>query len=237
MDWKDFFQNYRDIDINNDTDLLYQVGKSVGGKPITNDQFFAITNTIIHELQLSENDTLLDLCCGNGLITFELSKKVKEVIAIDVSKAYIDTANKYKKNENIYYLNCDVRNYELIINSVAGKKINKVLIYESLAYLTPLDLEMIMAYLDVLSAPGLRFMIGSILDKEKKINFFNTISRKLDYLFRYKLLGRDMGLGRWWTKKEIRNTAEKYGYACRIVDQNAILHTAHYRFDVVLTKN
>ena len=82
--WKEFFQNYRIIDINGDIDLFYQVGYTVERKPISNEQFNCIIESIEKQLQLSASDTLLDLCCGNGAVTYELAKKVKSVVAVAI---------------------------------------------------------------------------------------------------------------------------------------------------------
>jgi len=40
-DWKNFWQSYRNIEIRQEEDLLYQVGSTVGGKPISREMFMA----------------------------------------------------------------------------------------------------------------------------------------------------------------------------------------------------
>ncbi len=237
INWKEFFQKYRIIEIKNDQDLLYQVAATVKGKPITNEQFHALTNSIKKELQLTDDDRMLDLCCGNGVMTYVFAPVVKEIVGVDISKPYVQNANKYKKAVNISYLLGDVTNLNKLSSELKLNSFNKILLYGSLGYFTPKDLEKILGYLGDLVTPQVRMMIGSILDKTKKWNFFNTWQRKFNYIFKYKLLGIDMGLGRWWTKKEIKTIANKFGYDCRIINQNPILHTAHYRFDCLLTKN
>lgn len=236
MKWKDFFQKYRIIAITNDEDLLYQVGKTVGGSPITNEQFRALTKSIQKALQLTDKDRMLDLCCGNGVMTYEFAKVVEEIIGVDISAPYIQNANKYKKAINISYHLADATDLEKLVNKLTTKAFNKVLLYESLAYFTPKDMKKILASLSRLAASDFKMMIGSILDQKKKWVFFNTLGRKITYIFQNKLLGRDKGLGRWWTEKEIKTIANKFGYNCLFIDQNPILHTAHYRFDCVLTK-
>ena len=39
-------------------------------------------------------------------------------------------------------------------------------------------------------------MLGSVLDNKRKWNYFNTMKRKLVYLIEYKLLDKDIGLGK-----------------------------------------
>ena len=80
------------------------------------------------------------------------------------------------------------------------------------------------------------FMLTSVLDANKKWQFFNTFGRRVAYFFKHKLLGRDTGVGRWWTQKEIEEVARENGYASSFIRQNPDLYTSHYRFDVVLTR-
>lgn len=237
INWKEFFQKYRIVDIKNDNDLLFQVGTTVGGKPISPEQFSAIVDSLTAGLNLQKNDSLLDLCCGNGVITHQLADKAGYVAGIDISAPYIDNAIKFKKKTNIEYFHSDVTDGPAIIHHTGGKTFNKISLYASLAYLTPPDLEKIMTYLNTLSPAHTCFMIGSILDQQKKWNFFNTFRRRVNYIFKYWLWGRDFGLGRWWSKAEISLIARKYGYTAEFREQNSILHTAHYRFDVILTRN
>lgn len=236
MNWKIFFQTYRVIDIKNDNDLLYQVAATVGGKPITEKQFQALINSIKTGLQLSNKDVLLDLCCGNGIITYELAKDVKEIAGIDISVPYINNANRHKKADNITYLLGDITDSGLIIDELHDKSFNRVLLREALAYFSPQDLNKILTYLYTLTAPDFRMMISSVLDNDRKWNFFNTWRRKLTYIVKYRFLGMDSGIGRWWTRDEIETVARKCGYNCCFMDQDPILHTAHYRFDCLLTK-
>jgi cyclopropane fatty-acyl-phospholipid synthase-like methyltransferase len=234
--WKSFFQNYRLIDIKNDEDLLYQVGFTVKSKPISKNQFQIIIESINKELQMNEDDVLLDLCCGNGIITYSFSHLVKEIVGIDVSKPYIENANRFKKANNVTYLLGDVTDSINLSYLIKKKDFNKIILYGSLAYFAPKDLETVLRCLKASQSPSLSFMIGGILDKNKKGSFYNNFSRKINYILNHKLLGKDMGLGRWWTKNEISKIATKNDYYCRFIDQDPSLYSSHYRFDCVLIK-
>ena len=59
-------------------DYMKQVQKVFRGHPIPEWKFKIIVSEICHRLKLEEEDILLDLCCGNGLITKELAKKFRE---------------------------------------------------------------------------------------------------------------------------------------------------------------
>jgi SAM-dependent methyltransferase len=227
--WKIFFQTYRIVEINDDNDLLYQIGATVNGKPITKLQHSEIVNSITTGLELNPKDNVLDLCCGNGIITNDISRIVNKVIGIDGSESYIANARKIKNNHNIIYRCDDVLNFRKYI---VGENINKVLFYASLAYFS--KEELINILLNLKQENIEMVYMGSILDKNKKFKFFNTFKRKIHYLFNYLILRNDLGLGNWWSKREIIKIAAAQGFKIDILDQNPILHTAHYRFDALL---
>ena len=55
-------------------------------------------------IDLKESDSLLDVCCGNGLITKELSLYCFQVTGVDFSKKMIYNANKECNYSNIKYI-------------------------------------------------------------------------------------------------------------------------------------
>jgi SAM-dependent methyltransferase len=227
--WKIFFQTYRIVEIINDNDLLYQIGATVNGKPISKLQHSEIVNSIATGLELNPKDNVLDLCCGNGIITNDISRIVSKVIGIDGSESYVANARKIKNNHNIRYHCDDILNFRKYI---VGENINKVLFYASLAYFSKEELITILSNLK--NSKTEKIYIGSILDKDKKYKFFNTFKRRIHYLFNYLILRNDLGLGNWWSKNEIIKIAAAQGFKIEILDQNPILHTAHYRFDALL---
>jgi len=227
--WRRFFQTYRIIDIKDDKDLLYQVGTTVGGKPVSELQHQAIIKDISNGLILCKEDVVLDLCCGNGVITYDIAQHVNKVIGVDGSDSYIDNAIRLKASKNIRYHCDDIKNFR---NYVNGEKINKVLFYASIAYFSKGEL---IELLKQLKEAGIEQMyIGSILDRERKFRYFNTFRRKVHYLLNYLILRNDLGVGNWWSRREIIKIAAGQGFKIEIKEQNPILHTAHYRFDVLL---
>lgn len=58
-------------------------------------------NALFSKLILNENDTVLDLGCGEGSITIPLAKKVKKVIGYDSSSKMLEFLEKRAKNKNI----------------------------------------------------------------------------------------------------------------------------------------
>lgn len=233
--WIDFWQNYRNVPIKDDNDLLYQVAATVAGKPIGKDIFNYIVSDIGNNLKLNDSDNLLDLCCGNGVLTYEISKKVKSVTGIDSSKLYIENANTYKKTSSIDYVEMDILNIGTI-DKIFSRKFTKVLFQSAIQYIDKKEFEIILGNLYNLTTDDVIIFIGNVLDYSRRYKFYDTVGRKFQYLFLKQLFNKDLGLGNWWEKSTLLKICNNKGFDCIFLAQNPILNTAHYRFDCILTK-
>lgn len=227
--WKRFWTTYPQKA--NDTEYLKQVGKTVGGVQISQEQFDAILDDIDRHLNISSDDVVLDLCCGNGFITNKIAKKCKEVVGIDFSKVLIEEARKITREPNVKYIVIDAREIRSLTKDY-GNYFTKVLWYEALAFFNEDDLYEILDSIKILTREKPLILVGSVLDHSRKWNFFNTFKRKMTYIFKIVLLGQKVGLGKWWKREQIENVCNKLGFMCEFHYQNDILHTAHYRIDV-----
>ncbi|MEA3499582.1 MAG: class I SAM-dependent methyltransferase [Candidatus Marinimicrobia bacterium] len=231
-DWYKFWQKYRVIEINSEDDLLFQVGRTINKKPESIKELNLNIQDIKEKLSLNEKDILLDLCCGNGIVTFALSKYVDKVIGVDFSNPLIINAKKYNSNKNIQYIEADIidtKIYEFDYNY------NKVLISASLQYLTVNDFDKLLYNLTANLRNKLEnIFITDIMDVNRKWNFFRTFKQKLDYFIKIKVLGKSLGLGKWWSRKEIITLADKYNFSYKFFSQNKKINTSHYRFNVLL---
>ena len=59
------------------------------------------------EDNVKKNDYVLDIGCGNGALTYDVAKKVKKVIGIDINKNNISFAKKNYFRKNIEYIHGD----------------------------------------------------------------------------------------------------------------------------------
>ena len=53
---------------------------------------------------VNENDTVLDIGCGNGALTYDVAKKAEKVVGIDLSEQNISIAKRKYSRENIEYI-------------------------------------------------------------------------------------------------------------------------------------
>lgn len=232
--WFEFYKNYRNIRINSEDDLLFQVGKTVSSKAIDDNQFNIIIEEIIKELQITPEDNILDLCCGNGLLTKYIAKKAGFIFGIDFSDTMLINANKYNAGDNIEYLFHDVKKINELTKVIKSKRINKVIIYDALAYFRKQELIDILESLNKSLVCKHSILLGSVLFKEKKWNFYNTFNRKLNYLINHRILGKNKGLGKWWQYNELQSIVNQFNYKMKIISQDPKIYTAHYRVDVLL---
>jgi len=164
--WKDHYdQNTEQF-----KDSLYkQVGKTVNGVEIDDQQLDCITRGVIDTLHLNQEDVVIDLCCGNGLITKYVATAVSKIIGVDFSKGLIDTANAKSHAENITYIESDV----LKLPSEFFKQGSKYYMHEALQHFS---VEMLGRLLENMSCirSGATFFISSVPDKERLRDYYDT---------------------------------------------------------------
>ncbi|MCU7798966.1 MAG: class I SAM-dependent methyltransferase [gamma proteobacterium symbiont of Lucinoma myriamae] len=214
---------------NNMDDFLQQVGKTYLGKTISNDVFEKIIKSIKLSLKLDSTEQVIDLGCANGLVTSEISKHVNNVIGYDLSDDLIKIANKYNKNSNVLYFTQDILNIKF-----KKHNIKKIYMYEVLQHFEYKSLRELLIKLKS-ELGDFTFFIGSVPDQERIINFYNTNERKR-FLFKDILENKKNHLGNWWYKEHILLLSEELELKASIIEQDDKLHTAHYRFDVLIEK-
>lgn len=232
-DWENYWAKRPSVKTADKRDYLKQVGKTVKGEPISDEQFQLIVSQIFRHLNLEKDDIALDLCCGNGLITKELAKQCKEVTGIDFSRPLLEVANRDHRPANVVYQNINVLDLDKML-PIAKGAFSKVLMYEALQHVSKRALTTILRNILPLSHKRCIILIGSVPDEAKKWEFYNTPKRRLVYVVK-TILGRE-AIGTWWDKEFIKTTCKELGLRCEFKEQKKELHTSHYRFDVLISR-
>lgn len=76
-----------------------------------------ILNKILNSLEISENDTVLEIGCGIGTLTIKLAKKVKKVIGVEIDKRFKPILENFLK---------EYPNVELIFEDILKVEISKI---------------------------------------------------------------------------------------------------------------
>ncbi len=226
--WKNFWKQYRTKDVECEDDLYFQVGKTINRKPIAQECFQWMIQDIAEHLDLQPHDHLLEICCGNGLLTLPLSHHVSFVYAFDFTENLIDAAVKYRSRENIAYKVGDAKQDHIKLFNYTGLP-SKILMNDSLGYFEPSDLKEMIQRLKIHAR--LFYLTGVPCDG-LKWNFYNTPERVRRYeeLLRTQDKYND-GMGRWWGIDEFKNISHGCGVECSVWCQPPEIST--YRINVL----
>ncbi|MEM8892160.1 MAG: class I SAM-dependent methyltransferase, partial [Bacteroidota bacterium] len=109
MDWQAFWDKKA---LHEDPHV--QVARTRAGKQSDQLELKKIASYIKEKLELSHEDTLLDLCCGNGMLSKELSPFVKELLGVDFSEPHIEIARQQFIAPNSMFLRGDATQLTLV---------------------------------------------------------------------------------------------------------------------------
>lgn len=236
--WQSFWDHYRNTDARTEDELFVQVGKTISRQPIPRDMFESMVERIIGSLQLGTSDYMLDMCCGNGLISFELGQVAGHVTGVDFAEHMIRSATKFKTRPNIDYLVGDV---SLPIADMLGRAITdeasmpcKYLMNDALAYFEPTTLDTIIGNICAArSSQPFRLLLTGIPNTALKWNFYNTPERKRRHSKSLRTGdATNDGLGRWWDATEIESICNQRGLDVSIENQPHAI--SNYRMDALI---
>jgi SAM-dependent methyltransferase len=210
-------------------DLIRQVGRTIGGVPVPQEQIELVVWAVAQRLSLSREDVLLDLCCGNGLVTAPLSELCRAVVGVDYSAELIQVAQERLAKPNITYVHRCA--HDLHPTDFLSGVPTKVCMNAALQHFTVAMLEQLLRSLRKLTPHDLTLYFTDVPDAAKLRAFYNTPARWAE--FEQGRAARTEALGTWWGRDHIVSLFETAGYAVSIIDVEPERHTAHYRFDVL----
>ncbi|WGK81283.1 class I SAM-dependent methyltransferase [Vibrio aestuarianus] len=214
---------------NSPTNLLQQVGKTVNGIEVDQQQISLIIDAISEGLALSKESNIVDLCCGNGLITVKIAEICNSIIGVDYSPSLIRTANRFSDRDNIDYINSDIT----ILESTLFLDCDCVYMYEGLQHITSDDFSKVMELISV-SDSVTKVFLGGVPDKSLLKVYYDT-DEKMDY-YEFCENNNTPHLGKWWDRTEIESIANDFGFSMQIRAQNQNLYSEYYRFDCLLER-
>jgi hypothetical protein len=231
--WESFWRGWRTKDVQTEDDLYFQVGRTTQQKPMKKELFDMVNKDIIDVLALTENDILVDLCCGNGLCTYEFRDVVQQIIAVDFAPQMIETAKKYKAAPNITYCLDNIFEFLEAFNNNWNCCPTKFLMNGGLPYFTAEELKTILVNIKKISNGNFISFFTIVPNELLKWNFYNTEERKQKYLENVAT-GNFIndGIGRWWAPSEIEEICASLTLKCIIRNQAPPL--SDYRMDIVI---
>lgn len=221
MNWKIFWDNNAD---ENTTDVIGQVQrKDLKSTLLT-------VNHILRVLEIKKSDTVLDVCCGNGIITQQIAKKCDSIVGVDQSEMLLNVANRNYKEMNCLYLNCSALEMSQYVKE---HSFDKIYLQFSFQYFDKWkDGEKVIAEMLKCLKPKGSIFIGDITEHKNKHKLYDTILKKA-YYYKQLIQGRNR-MGKFWKASELGAIAEKLNVKGTYFEQSKELPYAHYRFDYLI---
>ncbi|MDO8206577.1 MAG: class I SAM-dependent methyltransferase [Gallionella sp.] len=211
------------------TDPQCQIGRTVNKIPIDPQKWQFHLSEIEKTLQLCPDDTLLDLCAGNGLITIPLSLKCRSVTAVDISNTLLNRIDTCLYS-NITVVTGDARKINLPVETFS-----KGVMYFALQFFSERETIGIFETIYQSLMRGGTFLIGDILDIDRLFIYHNKPEWVTAYFDSVK--NDTPAVGTWFKKEILVKMAKYVGFSdAAILSQHPDLINSHYRFDLLLTK-
>jgi SAM-dependent methyltransferase len=210
-------------------DFWGQVKRTIGGKPVSQEQIDMIVEQVIDILEIGTADTLLDLCCGNGALTTHFYNRCQGGLGVDFSDYLIGIAKKYfVERQSEEYRVDDVLDY--VHSEPQPERFSKALCYGSFQYLAK---DAAAELLFVLRSRFLgleKFCIGNVPDKDR-LHVFIKNGKHVPGMED----SPSTPIGIWRSQAEFSKLAAAKGWSCTFFNMPAEYYAAHYRYDVLLT--
>lgn len=209
-------------------DFWGQVRRTVNGKPVPQEQIDMMVEMIRQGLELTSEDVLLDLCCGNGALSYPLFDEVREYLGVDISPYLIEIANKnFKKDESHTFKQQTA--YDFCVNETIPERFTKMLWFSAFSYFSPTEVKELLGSIEKRFVNIQRLFIGSIPNKDNANAFFKG-NQQLD------LDDHTTAIGRWYSHDNFCDIVRECGWTPDVLPSLTGFYQAHYRFNAILTR-
>lgn len=218
------FEVYRTLSEQHPDNLWGQVGASLRAVGNRAEQ---LVNTIASGIGLRAGDVLLDLGCGNGVLTDLVFSRCAGGLGVDVTESLIATAqNRFARHDRRYMLS-DLCRYLAIETS--PEQFTKSLCEGSFQYLWPEDARKTLELLCMRFTNVSAIFLGALPDRDKLSVFFGD--RPVPDGFPDT---PESHIGIWRSAAEVVQLGEETGWHVEICP--CVPWEAAFRFDAVLRR-
>lgn len=211
-------------------DLWGQVRRTVKGEPVSAEQIHMIVNAIQEGLDLTAQDALLDLACGNGALSCLLFDSCKQFMGVDLSAYLIAIAKKhYEAAPKRRFMEMGAAQY--VRQEARPERFSKVLCYGSFSYFSNEDATEVLQQLFQRYRNVQRIFIGNLPDKDRAHNFYKEKAAGVN-----ELSDHASQIGIWRSKEEFSALAAAAGWRAKFSNLPEAFFAAHYRYDVLLSR-
>ncbi|MCU0442270.1 MAG: class I SAM-dependent methyltransferase [Bacteroidia bacterium] len=223
MDWKQFWENH-----GASTKALDQVGRVGGTMPQTESFLKEYAGYIANTLQLTTDDVLLDVCCGNGILTSYLANYCKYTIGVDFSETHIDYANQKYANSSLKFVCADALQLDSLPLPFT---ITKATLCFSFQYF-----ETVQNGLQVVNGikqqRAQQLLLTDIPDRSRFFTYYHSIPKILRLVKQMVLQKNNMG--KFWGEDELAWITKQLGGKGKKIAQPPHFPYATYRMDYLI---
>src|SRR6185312_15908403 len=196
-------------------DVFGQVARTAGGKPTGETDIAMTIGAILNAINPSRDETVLDICCGNGLISSRVAARCGRLIGVDYSIPLIALASQLHPAPNLIYIVCDAA--ELTAEAIGTDRIDAAYMSVSFQYLDGEMARRLFEGLRRLASGRFRLFLEGVADEDKLFSFYNTPERQAEY-YRRRAEGTE-AIGNWWGRRSLREVAKSEGFDCTFLEQ------------------
>lgn len=205
-----------------------QVGR-VGGIRAQTGFLKTYAEYIAEKLDLTQEDVLLDMCCGNGLLTQYLAPFCKKIVGVDFSAGHIQYAQRHHAPKNATYYEGNALELNRLegLNSI---EFTKATLFFSFQYFESMQIgqKVVEQLKSMLPEKGVIFL-ADIPDKDRWLSYYNTPVKLLRLFKQYVFSENDMG--KFWSIRELDTIARNCNAKGEKIPQPREFPYAHYRMD------
>ena len=221
MNWKKYWDDNATLYANNSIGQVQR--KDIESTLLT-------ANHIVRVLDIKRVDDVMDVCCGNGILTHQIAKKCNQITGVDDSEKLLNIAKVNYNDLNISYVNCNALE---ISQSIDNKKFDKIYLQFSFQYFDKKkDGEKVISEMLKCLKPNGKIFIGDIPNHDNFFEFYGTFMKKLRYL-KDRMLNK-VSMGKFWKVSELDTICEILEVNGTYLEQPKQLPYSHYRFDYLI---
>ncbi len=221
--WKSYWD--RHVQQVGSADPMRQVLRTISRKPISEEAFRAVADHVVHLLELDPCHVVLDLCCGNGLLSAAIERHASQVVAADFCQKLLD-AVRTRTSSKTTTMVADARTVDF-----AEASFDRVLIAAALQHFQPDEAIRVFSRMVRVLRPGGILLATDIPDAARMWAFHDSVERE-DAYFASEADGTPI-LGTWFDRTWVAKLGRHVGFKdTTALDQPEIFPFAHYRFDL-----
>lgn len=224
--WYNYYHNPNIVDTGNQQK---NVGRTQAGSVISEKNWKKTIDYLCENIQITKDSSILEICCGNGAVIGELSKKSKFAKGIDYSSILLQQLK--SSYPDVYVEESDILKYDPKNNECY----NIIICYFALQHFTEKECIHLIEKYDSLLENGGIFFIGDIPNRQKLWDYTLEPSHKKDYIQRIRN-GNPL-IGNWYDCNFFEACNYVYDHLrFEVLQQPSYQINSHYRFDVKITK-